>query len=228
MRITVFSAHPDDAEFAMGGVLLMLSKAHDVTNVILARGEAGTHGTPAQREEEGYHAGRIGGYDVRFLNHKDTRIEDSTKSIEELALVIRELQPRVIFTPYHTNNGPHTDGRAHHDHSALGQIVRKAARIAKFKNAPIREVAHAAERIIYYMVPRRVEPSFTVDVSSTIDELPALWKAHESQTALKSGAIIDYLLAERRAVGHSCGVEYAEAFITEPLVLTIHGFLPEE
>ena len=228
MNITVFSAHPDDAEFAMGGVLLMLAKEHQVTNVVLTRGEAGTHGTPTQRESEAHEAGHIGGYDVRFLDHTDTRIEDTPRSVEAIALVIRELTPRVIFTTYHTNNGPHTDGRAHQDHTALGQMVRKAARIAKFTNAPIAGDAHAADRIIYYMVPRFVAPSFTVDVSGYTEDLPRLWKAHSSQTALKDGAIIEYLLIERRSLGHACGVEYAEGFITEPLVLTARGFLPED
>ena len=229
MRITVFSAHPDDAEFAMGGVLLMLAASHEVTNVILTRGEAGTHGTPQKREREGYEAGRIGGYSVRFLDYTDTRIEDTTRTVEHIAQVIRELKPNVVFTPYHTNNASHTDGRAHQDHTALGRIVRKAARIAKFSNAPIPGKAHRAEKIIYYMVPRYTKPSFLVDVSAVASQLPSLWKAHESQTALRDGAIIDYLLFWRESNGRDAGVSLAEEFIVEePLVLTLEGLFPED
>jgi N-acetylglucosamine malate deacetylase 1 len=220
MRIAVFSAHPDDAEFAMGGVLLMLARQHDVTNVILTRGEAGTHGTPQERESEAYEAGRIGGYRVRFLKYTDTLIEDTATSVTDIAGVIRELAPRVIFTTYHTNNASHLDGRAHQDHTSLGRIVRKAARIAKFKNAMLNGTAHRVERIIYYMVPRYAKPSFIVDVSSEAETLPRLWKAHASQTALKEGTLIKYLIEQRHSCGADAGIGSGEPFIIEePLVM---------
>ena len=211
----IFNAHPDDAEFAMGGVLLKLAREHDVVNVILTRGEAGTHGTPAEREREAHEAGRRGGYRVRILDYKDTQIEDTTSTVQDIARIIREEKPRLIFAPYHTNNRSHLDGRAHPDHTALGNIVRKAARIAKFTNAPIKGDAHQTDGIIYYMLPIHTKPSFTIDVSDVIDELPNLWKAHASQTKLRDGAIIDHLLNWRRQMGSESRLAYAESFITE-------------
>ena len=228
MRIVVFCAHPDDSEFAMGGVLLKLARAHDVVNVILTRGEAGTYGTPQIREAEALEAGRRGGDRVRFLEYHDTLIEDTPKTVQHLAGIIRELEPRVIFSPYHTIDGPHTEGKAHPDHSTLGTIVRKAARIAKFVNAPIPGSAHRADSLIYYMVPTFVRPSFAIDVSDVIDELPEFWSAHASQTQLRGGALIEHLLEWRRNVGSTCNARYAESFIVETVpLIPLPAILPE-
>lgn len=229
MKVLVFSAHPDDAEFGMGGTLLALAKEHEVTSVILTRGEAGTYGDPATREKEGLEAGRRGGYRVRFLDYVDNTVADTPDDVKRLAAVIREEKPTVVFATYHTNNGSHTDGLAHPDHTALGQLARKACRIAKFRNADVPGEAHLVSRIVYYMVPRYTKPSFVIDVTAVADRLPELWKAHATQTQLRGGAILEYLLAGRRAVGAASGVEYGEAFIVEePLGIDVSALVPKD
>ena len=227
--ILIFSAHPDDAEFSMGGTLLKLARKTDVVNVVLTRGEAGTYGTPEGREAEAKEAGTRGGYRVRFLNFIDNHIEDTVENVKRLASVIREEKPEVIFTTYHTHNSTHTDGRAHPDHAALGTLTRKAARIAKFRNAEVEGEEHLARRIIYYMVPKYAKPTFVIDVTDVADDLEHLWRAHESQTNLRGGKVVDYLLEWRRHTGMLHGVPYAEEFIVEePLVLDVSEFLSED
>lgn len=229
MNVLVFSAHPDDAEFAMGGTLMSLAEQHDVVNVILTRGEAGTYGEPNTRVKEAERAGAVGGYRVRFLDFVDNEVADTPENVKKLAAVIREETPELVFATYHTNNGSHSDGLAHPDHTALGQLARKACRIAKFRNADVPGEAHLTHRIVYYMVPRYTKPSFVVDVGGVADKLQALWRAHASQTQLRGGAILDYLLAGRRAVGAGAGVGYAEAFIVEePIAIEAAALLPEK
>ncbi len=213
--VLIFSAHPDDAEFGMGGTLLKLAKGHKVVNVILTHGEAGTYGTPEVREQEAKRAAMLAKAEMEFLDFMDNHVEDTAENAKKLALVIRKYRPRVIFAPYHTNNFSHKDGAAHPDHTALGSLARKAARFAKFKNADIAGEAHTADKLVYYMVPKYRKPSFVVDVSEVVDALRNLWQCHESQLQMRHGKLVDYLLVQRRATGLFNGVEHAEAFIME-------------
>ena len=220
--ILIFSAHPDDCEFGMGGTLMKLSKKYNVANIVLTRGQAGTYGTPTEREKEVKDAGIHAGYHVEVLDYEDNEIEYSVKLAKEMASIIRKYKPKLIFVPYHTNNYQHTDGAAHPDHVELGKTIRAATRFAKFKNAKVEGVAHHSLKVIYYMVPRYKKPSFVIDVSDVISELPSFWQSHKSQTQLKNGQIIQYLMDSRKHTGSHNNMEYAEAFIVEePLQLEI-------
>lgn len=220
-NILVFSAHPDDCEFGMGGTLLKLAKKHSLTNIVLTRGQAGTYGTPQEREKEVKDAGIYGRYHVEVLNYEDNNIEYSANLAKEMALYIRKYKPDIVFVPYHTNNYQHTDGAAHPDHTELGKTIRAATRFAKFKNAKIEGNAHSASKIIYFMIPKYLKPSLVVDVTDVMESLPSFWQCHKSQTQLRNGEIIDYLLQSRRHTGTLNGLEYAEAFIVEePLRLS--------
>jgi N-acetylglucosamine malate deacetylase 1 len=223
--ILIFSAHPDDCEFGMGGTLLKLAGKYKVVNVVLTRGEAGTYGTPSQREREAKEAGKHGGYDVEQLRFADNNIEYSAAFARELAFIIRKHKPKAVFVPYHTNNYQHTDGAAHPDHTELGKTVRAATRFAKFKNAEVEGTAHNVHKLIYYMVPRYKKPSFVVDIGDVVSMLPEFWECHKSQTQLRDGAIIDYLMNSRKHIGMLNNKEYAESFIVEePLSLDIEDF----
>ena len=224
--ILVFSAHPDDCEFGMGGTLLKIAKRHNVTNIVMTRGQAGTYGTPRQREKEAEDAGVFAGYHVRILDYEDNEIVYSAELAKEVASLIREHKPSIIFVPYHTNNYSHTDGTAHPDHTELGKVVRAAARFARFKNAKIGGEAHNAVRIIYYMIPKYHKPSFVIDVSDVMSEMESLWKCHESQTRLRDGELIGYLHESRKHTGRLNNMHYAEAFIVEePLAIDIDSLL---
>ena len=213
--ILILSAHPDDGDFGMGGTLLKLAKQYAVAHVILTRGEAGTFGTPAEREQEAKTAGAHAGCTIEFLGFKDNHVEDTVENAKILAAVIRRYHPRILFAPYHTNDSTHTDGRAHPDHLALGRLAVKAARFAKFKNAEVAGDAHTVETIVHYMVPPYTRPSFVVDVSDVIPELQELWQRYASQLGIADGKLVEHLLLFRKAAGVLNGVAYAEPFIVD-------------
>ena len=224
--IMFFSAHPDDAEFGAGGTMLKLAKKQSVINIILTRGEAGTYGTPEIREQEALNAAKTGNYEAEFLNFKDNHIEDNAENAKILASIIRKHKPKVIIAPFHTNNFSHKDGAAHPDHTATGRLARKAARFAKFKNADIEGEAHAADKIIYYMLPKFTKPSFVIDISDVIEELKQLWNCHKSQMEIKGGKLAEFLMMYRKTNGLLAGKQYAEHFVMEePITLSEDDFL---
>jgi LmbE family N-acetylglucosaminyl deacetylase len=213
--ILILSAHPDDGDFGMGGTLLKLAKRYKVAHVILTRGEAGTYGTPEEREREAKDAGRLAGCSVEFLDFKDNHVEDTAESAKILAEVIRKHKPRLVFAPYHTNDSTHTDGRAHPDHLALGRLALKACRFAKFKNASLEGERHTVETIIYYMTPSYLQPSFVLDVSDVVPQMQALWGCYKTQLNIAEGRLTENLLFFRKAVGMANGFAYGEAFIVQ-------------
>jgi N-acetylglucosamine malate deacetylase 1 len=213
--VLLFSAHPDDVDFGMGGTFLKLARSSKVAHVILTRGESGTYGTPKEREEEAKCAAKFAGAELEFLNFTDNHVEDTVENAKLIAGVIRKYKPKVIFVPYHTNNSTHVDGRAHPDHLALGKIVLAASRFAKFKNAPIAGEHHTTQTIVYYMVPAYARPTFYVDISDEIGNLEKLWQCYASQLSIRSGKITEILKAFRRNLGLENGCDYAEGFIVD-------------
>jgi LmbE family N-acetylglucosaminyl deacetylase len=213
--ILFFSAHPDDAEFAMGGTFIKLSRKFKCIHVLLTRGEAGTYGTPQQREIECTNAAKFAGADIEFLDFTDNHIEDNAANALKLASIIRKYKPKTVFTPYHTNISFHEDGLSHPDHTALGRLVFKAARYAKFKNSKATGEAHSVQRIIYYLLPQWLKPSFIVDVTDVMPDLENLWSMHTSQAAVKDGKIHDMLRVDRKYAGTMQNVAYAEKFVIE-------------
>jgi bacillithiol biosynthesis deacetylase BshB1 len=228
--ILVFGAHPDDAEFGMGASMVKFVRSgRSVAVCVLSRGEAGTFGTPEQREREMRSAAtRLGG-EIEILDFQDCRIFDSFDSRVALARVIRKHRPKIVFAPYHTNPASHNDGGAHPDHTTTGLIVRSAARYARFSG--LKEVGGEpwnARHLIYYMVPRVMKPSLVNDVSSHMEEWEHIARCHESQMNLRDGKVLENLRKYRQSYGASLGVAYAEGFITdEPIPFEVGIFLGE-
>jgi len=216
--VLFLSAHPDDTEFGCGGTYLKLARKYKVAHIILTRGEAGTYGDPITREKEAIKAAEYAGTTLEFLNFKDNHIENNAETAKIVAAIIRKYKPKIIFAPYHTLKSTHLDGLTHPDHEALGNIALKAARFAKFKNAEITGEPHQADKIIYYMIPRTLEPNIIIDISDVKEELIKLWSCHESQLNLAKGKLPSRLLDFRRIAGEQYGLELAEFFkIQKPI-----------
>ena len=226
--VLVFGAHPDDAEFGMGASLVKFVRSGaSVAVCVLTRGEAGTFGTPEQREREMRAAAAKLGAAIEVLDFADCRVADTVESRMKLAEVIRRHRPRLVFAPYHTNPASHHDGLSHPDHVATGAIVRAAARFAKFRGlSDLAGEAWDAAYLLYYMVPRTMRPTFFNDVTSHMAEWEGIARCHESQMQLRGGAIIERLKAHRQGYGAAMGAAYAEGFwIEDPLPFDLDWFL---
>jgi N-acetylglucosamine malate deacetylase 1 len=221
--ILIFGAHPDDIEFGMGGTVLTLAKEYKVVNVVLSRGEMGTHGTPEIREKEMKEAAKYAKVGLEILDFKDCEIYDNHESRLKIAEVIRKYKPKLVFAPYHTNIYAHKDGAAHSDHKTTGMIVREALRLAKFKKLKMEFSEHNVQSIVYYMTPKFVKPTFINDITPVFDRWIELIKKHKTQMALRDSKIIDILTVTRKYNGVQIGAEYAEAFIVdEPLKMNLN------
>jgi len=226
--ILVFGAHPDDAEFGMGASLVKFVRSGaSVAVCVLSRGEAGTFGTPEQREAEMRAASDKLGGELEVLSFRDCQILDTYEARVRLAAVVRKFRPKLVFAPYHTNPGTHKDGSAHPDHMATGAIVRSALRYARFSGLKeLTEEPWNASHLLYYMVPQSRSPTLLNDVSPFMEEWESIARCHESQIKIRDGMILQILRGIRASAGIMMGVAYAEAFLNEePLAFDIGSFL---
>ena len=219
--LLAFGAHPDDLEFGCGGIVANETrdgrKAHFV---ICSRGEAGSHGTSAQRIAEAKRAAKFLGATVEFIElDGDAHLEIRAAHAIQLAGILRRVRPSIVLAPSLVEN-------QHPDHWRLGRLVRDAARLARYggmkelRRAP----AHAIDQLFFYAVTPEAEPRdispVLMDVSAPeiISAWTAAMVAHKTQTATRN--YVELQLTRARLLGARAGISHAMAlFPNDPLVL---------
>ena len=219
--LLVFGAHPDDIEFGCGGIVAkerLLGRP--VHLVVCSRGEAGSHGTPAQRVAEAEKAAALLGATVEFIElDGDAHLEIKAAHAIRLAGVLRRVKPGIVLAPSLVEN-------QHPDHWRLGKLVRDASRLARFGGlAELRDLSpHVIGQLLFYAVTPEAEPSditpFLVDVSAP--EVVSVWtaamEAHASQTAARN--YVELQLTRARSKGLRAGISHAIAlFPNDPPVI---------
>jgi LmbE family N-acetylglucosaminyl deacetylase len=127
--VLVITAHPDDAEWWVGGTLAGLSGQGN--RVILVLGTSGEQGANvpnlgAIREDEQQQAAKILGYtEVIFLRHPDRQLSQSTDFPQELKDLYRQVSPDAVITFDIANEGYIYH---HEDHRAAGRAAWEAAK----------------------------------------------------------------------------------------------------
>ena len=226
VALLAFGAHPDDIEFGCGGIIAREARAgRKVHFVIGSHGEAGSHGTPAQRKKEAAAAAAILGAAHEFVKlDGDAHLELRAAHAIKLAGIIRSTRPAVILAPSVVEN-------QHPDHAKLGQLVRDAARLARYGG--LRELhnlkSHAIDRLFFYAVTPEAEPRditpVLIDIDpASIDAWTRAMNAHASQTSAR--AYVELQLTRARLLGARAGLGYAMAlFPNDHLVLdsVFHG-----
>lgn len=218
--LVAFGAHPDDLEFGCGGVLASEARAgRPVHLVVCSRGEAGSYGTPEQREVEAQTAAAILGASIEFIEldgdaHLEVRAEHSIR----LAAILRERMPSIVFAPSTAEN-------QHPDHWRLGKIVRDAARLARYGGLKdLEKKPHVIGQLYYYAVTAEAEPAginpLIYDVSD--EAILAAWKsameAHVSQVRARN--YIELQLTRARLLGARGGIGHGiPLFPNDPLII---------
>ena len=219
--LLAFGAHPDDIEFGCGGVITVETRAERAAHFVIgSRGEAASHGTPAQRTSEAKRSAALLGATVEFLElDGDAHFERRVAQAIKLAGVLRRLRPRIVLAPSPEEN-------QHPDHSRLGQLVRDAARLARYGGVKeLRTKApHAVDQLLFYAVTPEGEPTaitpMLIDISAP--EIVAAWTAamevHVSQTGARE--YVELQLTRARLWGLRAGIGHAMAlFPSDPVVL---------
>jgi len=219
--LLAFGAHPDDIEFGCGGVIANETRTGRAAHFVIgSRGEAGTHGTPAQRAAEAKKSAALLGATVEFIKlDGDAHLEIRAVHALKLAGIIRRVRPAIVLAPSLVEN-------QHPDHSKLGQLVCDACRIARYGGVKeLRPAApHAIGQLFYYAVTAEAEPAnitpvlINISAPDVLQAWTAAMAAHASQVAARN--YVELQLARARLRGLRGGAGHAIAlYPNDPLML---------
>ncbi|HEV2387066.1 MAG TPA: PIG-L family deacetylase [Candidatus Acidoferrales bacterium] len=230
--VLAFGAHPDDLEAVLGGTAAKLArKSASVLFVDLCEGEPARHAAPGERRQQALKAAGILGVERTTLPLQDRLISDTVQARLQVARLLREYRPRMVFAA--------AGAGVHPDHKAATDIVTHGvfyARLPKWDEITGGECLrgtgpHEIERLFFGHC--RMEPAwdrfdFAVDVSDVYDLKAAALRAYASVFSGNQAALLDKYEAEDRYVGSLVGVRYAEPFQSRSplLVADPEVFLP--
>jgi N-acetylglucosamine malate deacetylase 1 len=213
MNILAVGAHPDDIEFGCAHVLIQEARAgNTVKLLVLSKGEAGSHGTPENREYEARAAAKLIGAEIEFLDFGgDCHLQNNPESTFKIAAEIRKFQPAVVLAP-------HLDENQHPDHAVAGKLARDACRFARYGGLEALKGfsvtgygAHTVSSLYYYSITKEFgAPDIVVDISGVVEDWQSAMACHASQ--MQSRSYIDLRLSAARHLGLAIGTEYAAGF----------------
>jgi LmbE family N-acetylglucosaminyl deacetylase len=202
--VVTITPHPDDAEFAAGGLLAMYARdGHKVVIVIATDGacgslEKGGQALAARRKGEARRSAAIlGAAEPVFLEWPDFGLDAIPKPIlrERLVRLVRELRPDILITQDPIEFDPHPDHRA---------LAAAASDAADFAQLPGLCPEHGTAGLRPWLVPEKLFYSvsgrgadYFVDISGVIGRKIDAVLAHESQVEM----LIEDLLAQAKAAG---------------------------
>jgi N-acetylglucosamine malate deacetylase 1 len=170
LRIIAFGAHPDDAEFQMGGTAIKFAKAgHKVKLVSVTNGDIGhwrMAGGPLamRRTKEVKEAAKRMGIEVEVLDIHDGELEPTLENRKKITRLIREWQADMVFA--------HRPWDYHPDHRYTGILVQDAAFMVSVPficpdTPPLKKRAS-----FFYFPDGFTKPyPFTPDIAISIDDV---------------------------------------------------------
>ena len=176
--------HPDDNEIGMGGTVAVLAQAGCAVHYLtVTNGDRGNKDRTASPEEtarvrhaEAIAAGtHLGAKDFHFLEHSDGTLSDVWALSVQIARIIRQVRPDVIFAP-----DPWLAYESHLDHVVTG---RAAAYAFLISGRPVLAGCegtqpHAVPAIGYYFT---AQPNTVVDISDVFEKKFEAIALHDSQ-----------------------------------------------
>lgn len=218
LDVMCIGAHPDDVEIGMGGTVAgMVRSGLRVGIVDLTDGEPTPYGTHESRMREAAAAASVLGVERVTLSQPNRYLFDTVEAREELAQVIREHTPRVLFIPFAED--------AHPDHVAASSIASAARFYAKLTKTEMSGDPHYPQRVYRYMAVHMNlvrEPSFVIDISADMPAKLAALRCYESQFTAnpRNTSLIDAMTRLGGYWGSRIGSEAGEPFYcAEPVGL---------
>ena len=213
LNILAVGSHPDDVELGMGGTILKLTEAgHRVTIVDLTDGEPTPLGDSETRKKESVKSSRILGIEERItLDFPNRFLQDEIDARCELAEIIRNFHPDILFAPYWID--------AHPDHVAASKICDAARFYGKLTKTEMKGKPFYVNKVYYYIashLKQTIKPSFIVDISKLAEMKMEVIKSYKSQfgPSPENHQSIQWLMHYNRYWGYLIGTQFAEPFIS--------------
>lgn len=177
-------AHPDDAEFNAGGLMISwVSAGHEVSILCLTNGAAGHYAmTPDQlalrRRQEARASADLLNADIEIWDNPDGELEPSISLRKALIKTIRTIKPDLIVT--------HRPADYHPDHRATAQLVQDATYLLQVPNIvpevdPLRSIPPVLLCSDQFSYPRPIRPDLIIDTTGAISGVVELLHCHHSQ-----------------------------------------------
>lgn len=222
LDIMAFGAHPDDVEISCSGTLMKhVSAGYKVGVVDLTRGELGTRGSVATRDEECKVASAIMGIHAREnLDLADGFFEINEDSKMKVIRAVRKYRPDIILA--------NTIDDRHPDHGRAAKLVAESAFLAGLRKIQSKDElgneqeAWRPRSVYHYVQDWQLKPDFIVDITGYMDRRMEALMAYKSQfydpnstepeTPISSQAFLNMIIYRSHEMGRIIGTEHGEAF----------------
>ena len=184
LNVVVLGAHPDDADYKVGGTAILLAKAgHKVLFVSVTNGQAGHYILKGKelaeiRKKESTEAGKRFGVEYLVLDNPDGALIPSLEARHQIIKIIREWEADIVIG--------HRPNDYHPDHRNASVLMQDAAYMVIVPNV-VPEVAPLKKNPVFlymedrFQKPQPFQPDICVDISSVYEQKIYAMSAHESQ-----------------------------------------------
>jgi len=224
LDILAFGAHPDDVELGCSGTIAKeVALGKKVGIIDLTRGELGTRGSVAIRNEESAKASEILGVTVREnLDMRDGFFVNDEAHQLKVIQAIRKYQPDVVLCNAITDR--------HIDHGKGSKLVSDACFLSGLIQIKTELNGEAQQswrpKVVYHYIQwQTIEPDFAVDITGYMDKKMESVLAYGSQfydpnskepvTPITSENFLNSVIYRAQDLGRLVGVEYAEGYTVE-------------
>jgi LmbE family N-acetylglucosaminyl deacetylase len=225
-RALVVFAHPDDAEFGMGGTVAAWTRSGtEVTYVCVTDGSAGSNEPGAVREEihqirqrEQLAACKVLGVDrCEFLGYVDGMVELTLDLRRDITGMVRRYRPQVLVAPDPSRFWDEDRTYVNHiDHRTVGEACMAVVNPDSSTRPMFPELLEQGLEpweIPYLWIPAWDEDADTlVDISQTIDVKIEALRCHASQ--LGDWPVEEWMRTRAKERAAAAEFEYAEVFRT--------------
>jgi len=184
VRVLVFGAHPDDAEFHCGGFLALHRQRGNVVRMIsVTDGSAGhqtlDRPTLAQRRRlEASRAAAVIGCEVEVWKNLDGELEPTLAVRRDVIREIRRFRPDLVLT--------HRIHDYHPDHRAVATLVRDACYMVRVPNVVPDAKELPNDPVVacfadFFSQPAPFRADAKVDVAAVIETWSRMLDCHASQ-----------------------------------------------